>query len=155
MTLSHVSASKESFKSLFALNESLADIKTQNGLRDFMVNVSKQSQLLMPLSNEYFSTKEGQVLIFEGIREFEDFHTMNVRDLNVNVDIREFTITAWVQYETEGGGNIVRKPRAWGQRNMTQVVGVGMPVGPVTDSFSAHTTSPVAQTSRRWRRPST
>ena len=105
---------KESFKSLFALNESLADIKTQNGLRDFMVNVSKQSQLLMPLSNEYFSTKEGQVLIFEGIREFEDFHTMNVRDLNVNVDIREFTITAWVQYETEGGGNIVRKPLGLG-----------------------------------------
>jgi hypothetical protein len=100
----------QTFKTIFLLDDSLADIKTLRGLKDYMGTVSKQSRLLMPLSSEYFSEQEGEIRLFEGIRSFDEALPLNVRDMRPKVDNQEWTITAWVQLEKEGGANIVRKP---------------------------------------------
>ena len=100
----------QTFKTVFLLDDSLADIKTIHGLRGYLQTISARSRLLMPLSMEYFSEQEGEIRIFEGIRSFEAALPLNVRDMHPKVDTLEWTMTAWVQLEKEGGATIIRKP---------------------------------------------
>ena len=100
----------QTFKTVFLLDDSLADIKTLRAFKDYMKTLNQQTRLLMPLSTEYFSEHGGEIRIFEGTRSFEEKLPLNVRHMNPKVDTPEWTLTAWVQLEKEGGANIVRKP---------------------------------------------
>ena len=100
----------QTFKTVFLLDDSLADIKTLRAFKEYMKTLNQQTRLLMPLSTEYFSEHDGEIRIFEGTRSFEEKLPLNVRDMNPKVDTPEWTLTAWVQLEKEGGANIVRKP---------------------------------------------
>ena len=51
------------YKTLFQLDDSLAEIRTIEGLRDYMTEVSVQSHLLQPLSSIYFKDSEGEVAL--------------------------------------------------------------------------------------------
>ena len=97
----------QTFKTVFLLDDSLAHIKTLRAFKDYMKTLNQQTRLLMPLSTQYFSEHNGQVKVFEGMRSFEEPLQLNVA---LKVDTPEWTLTAWVQLENEGGANIIRKP---------------------------------------------
>jgi hypothetical protein len=79
-------------------------------LQEFLGTVSARSRILQPLSSDYFSEHDGEIKIFDGFSSFAAPVPLNVKDLKAKIDTPEWTMTAWVQLETDGGAMIVRKP---------------------------------------------
>ena len=75
-----------------------------------MKTISSQSRVLQPLSTEYFSEHDGEVKLFDGFSSFSKPQAFNLMDLKARVDTTEWTMTAWVKLESEGGAVVVRKP---------------------------------------------
>jgi hypothetical protein len=98
------------FKSIWYLDDALAGIKTLQDLQDYLRTVNSRSRMLQPLSSDYFSEHDGEVKIFSGFSKFSRPMPLELIDLKAKVDTPEFTMTAWVQLETDGGAVIVRKP---------------------------------------------
>jgi hypothetical protein len=98
------------YKTVFNLDDGLADIKTADDLQSYLQLLSARSRLLQPLSSVYFGDAEGEIKIFANTRSFDAALNLNARGLNPRVDSAEWTITAWVQLDIEGGTNIIRKP---------------------------------------------
>ena len=98
------------YKTIFNLDDSLADIKTTEGLQSYLKLLSARSRLLQPLSSQYWLDAEGEIKILENTRSFSAPLNLNLRSLNPRVDSAEWSITAWVQLDMEGGTNIIRKP---------------------------------------------
>ena len=55
------------YKSLFSLDDSLAEIQTREALFDYLRKVSKQARLILPLSSEYFGEDISQLKILSGV----------------------------------------------------------------------------------------
>jgi hypothetical protein len=99
------------FQQVFYLDDSLSEIKTLKDLQGYLRTVTEQARLLQPLSDYYFKEPEGEIRVFEGVTEgWTKPLVLNIRDLKPRIDTLEWTLTAWAQLETEGGGYIVRKP---------------------------------------------
>jgi hypothetical protein len=98
------------YKTIFSLDDSLASIKTADDLRSYLKLVSARSRLLQPLSSNYFADAEGEIKVFEGTRAFSAPSNLNVAGLSARVDLLEWTMTAWIQLDSEGGTNVIRKP---------------------------------------------
>ncbi len=99
------------FKQVFYLDDSLSEIKTLKDLQGYMRTVTEQARLLQPLSDYYFKEPEGEIRVFEGVTGgWTKPLVLNIRDLKPRIDTLEWTLTAWAQLESEGGGYIIRKP---------------------------------------------
>jgi hypothetical protein len=98
------------YKDVFSLDDSLADIKTLDSLQNYLRTVSERARLLQPRSDYYFRQPEGEIRVFEGVHAFTKPVILNLQDLKPRFDTPEWTLTAWVQHEAEGGGYIIRKP---------------------------------------------
>jgi hypothetical protein len=90
------------YKDVFSLDDSLADIKTLDSLQNYLRTVSERARLLQPRSDYYFRQPEGEIRVFEGLQAFTKPVILNVQDLNPRFDTPEWTLTAWVQHEAEG-----------------------------------------------------
>ena len=55
------------YKSLFALDDSLAEIKTRNKLLEYLQNVVAQARKLQPTSSEYFVEQTAEIKLFSGV----------------------------------------------------------------------------------------
>jgi hypothetical protein len=55
------------YKSLFSLDDSLAEIQTRDALFDYLREVSKQARLIQPLSSAYFVEETGQLKVVSGV----------------------------------------------------------------------------------------
>ena len=55
------------YKSLFSLDDSLAEIQTRDSLFDYLREVSKQARLIQPLSSEYFVEDISQLKVISGV----------------------------------------------------------------------------------------
>ena len=55
------------YKSLFSLDDSLAEIQTRDALFDYLREVSKQARLIQPLSSEYFVEDISQLKVISGV----------------------------------------------------------------------------------------
>ena len=98
------------YKSLFSLDDSLAEIKTIGDLSDYLKTVSKQARLIQPLSSVYFGEETGQLKILSGLQGFEEKRVLEVAGLAPRVDSPAWSLMAWVQLSKNGGANILRKP---------------------------------------------
>ena len=98
------------YKSLFSLDDSLAEIKTLASLSDYLKTVSKQARLIQPLSSAYFVEETGQLKILSGLHDFEEKRVLDVAGLAPRVDSPAWSLMAWVQLRKNGGANILRKP---------------------------------------------
>jgi hypothetical protein len=99
------------FKEVFYLDDSLSEIKTLEDLQGYLRTVTEQARLLQPVSDYYFKEPEGEIRVFEGVTEgWTNPLVLNIRDLKPRIDTLEWTLTAWAQLESEGGGYIIRKP---------------------------------------------
>ena len=54
------------YKTLFSLDDSLAEIQTREALFDYLREVSKQARLIQPLSSAYFVEETGQLKVISG-----------------------------------------------------------------------------------------
>jgi hypothetical protein len=90
------------YKDVFSLDDSLADIKTLDSLQNYLRTVSERGRLLQPVSDYYFQQPEGEIRVFEGLQAFTKPVILNLQDLNPRFDTPEWTLTAWVQHEAEG-----------------------------------------------------
>ncbi len=72
--------------------------------------MSARSRLLQPLSSNYFGDAEGEIKVLDGARSFSAPSNLNLRGLSARVDLPEWTMTAWIQLDREGGTNVIRKP---------------------------------------------
>ena len=90
------------YKDVFSLDDSLADIKTLDSLQNYLRTVSERGRLLQPVSDYYFHQPEGEIRVFEGLQAFTKPVILNLQDLNPRFDTPEWTLTAWVQHEAEG-----------------------------------------------------
>ena len=84
--------------------------RPRHRLGRYMKTISSQSRVLQPLSTEYFSEHDGEVKIFNGFSSFAKPQAFDLMDLKARVDTTEWTMTAWVKLESEGGAIVVRKP---------------------------------------------
>ena len=99
------------YKSLFHLDDSLAEIKTIDNLFDYLRLVSEKSRIIMPTSSVYFAETGGELTVMRGVRAFDKDESVEVADLVPRIDSPAFSFMAWVQLEKgRGGGFIVRKP---------------------------------------------
>lgn len=98
------------YKSLFSLDDSLADIKTINDLFEYLRMVSSQSRLIQPTSSEYFVETSGELKILKGVRSFDRAEPIEVAELAPRIDSPAFSFMAWIKLESGGGARIVRKP---------------------------------------------
>ena len=57
----------QTYKSLFSLDDSLAEIQTRDSLFDYLREVSKQARLIQPLSSEYFVEDISQLKVVSGV----------------------------------------------------------------------------------------
>jgi hypothetical protein len=55
------------YKSLFSLDDSLAEIQTRDALFDYLREVSKQARLIQPISSAYFLEEIGQLKVVSGV----------------------------------------------------------------------------------------
>jgi hypothetical protein len=55
------------YKSLFSLDDSLAEIQTRDALFDYLREVSKQARLIQPLSSAYFVEDISQLKVVSGV----------------------------------------------------------------------------------------
>lgn len=100
----------QTFQSVLSLDDSLAEIKTLDDLQGYMAQLSRQCRLLQPLSTAYFSEHDGEVKLYDGFSSFAAPQALNLMDLKAKIDTPEWTMTAWVKLESEGGAVVVRKP---------------------------------------------
>jgi len=98
------------YKSLFHLDDSLAEIKTIDNLFDYLRLVSEKSRIIMPTSSVYFAETGGELTVMRGVRSFDKDESVEVADLVPRIDSPAFSFMAWVQLEKGRGGYIVRKP---------------------------------------------
>jgi hypothetical protein len=98
------------YKSVFNLDDSLADIATIDDLQDYVGSVSRQSHSLQQLSSLYFFDSKGEVLLLPGVRDLDKPITLNLHSLKADIDVPEWSITAWVELDKEEGSYIIRKP---------------------------------------------
>jgi hypothetical protein len=64
---SHGAGLLNTYKSLFSLDDSLAEIQTRDALFDYLREVSKQARLIQPLSSAYFVEEMGQLKVVSGV----------------------------------------------------------------------------------------
>jgi hypothetical protein len=56
----------QTYKSLFSLDDSMAEIKTREDVFDYLRKVSEQARLIQPLSSAYFLEETGALKVFSG-----------------------------------------------------------------------------------------
>lgn len=98
------------YKSLFSLDDSLAEIKTIDDLFEYLRLVSSQSRLIQPTSSEYFIETSGELKILKGVHSFDRPEPIEVAALVPRIDSPAFSFMAWVKLPEGGGASIVRKP---------------------------------------------
>jgi hypothetical protein len=102
----------KTYKSLFFLDDSLADIKTQDSLLEYFRTVSQQSRLLQPASSVYFNEDEraGTVKVFPNMRSFVKPDFVAMLSLKPRVDSPSFSMVAWIKLSPRQSANVLRKP---------------------------------------------
>ena len=100
----------QTYKSLFHLDDSLADIKTNDDLFDYPRHISSQAQLIQPLSSHYFVEESSELKVMQGIASFSEKKVVEVQGLTPRIDSPSWSMMAWVQLDQGTGANILRKP---------------------------------------------
>ena len=59
---------RNTYSSVFSLDDSLADIKTKDDLFEYLGVVSEQARLVQPLSSAYFVEQKGELKLLSGER---------------------------------------------------------------------------------------
>ena len=98
------------YKSLFSLGDSLADVKTSNDLMEYLRMVSEQARLIQPVSSAYFVEEAGEVKILSGLRRFDKPEILESPQVQPRVDSPSWSLMAWVQLKENGGATVLRKP---------------------------------------------
>ena len=95
------------YKSLFQLDDSLAEIKTIDDLFEYLRLVSDQSRLIMPTSSVYFAETSGELSVMRGVRAFNQAESVEVADLAPRIDSPAFSFMAWIQLDVGGGAYVL------------------------------------------------
>jgi len=98
------------YRSLFSLDDSLAEIKTRDDLFDYLRTVSKQARQIQPLSSAYFVEESGELKILSGQRSFDSKEVVEVQALVPRVDSPSWSLMAWIKLRKDTGAHILRKP---------------------------------------------
>ena len=100
----------QTYKTLFQLDDSLADIKTTDDLFEYLSHVSSQAKLIQPLSSNYFVEESGELKVMQGMASFSGKQEVEVKGLTPRIDSPSWSFMAWVQLNEGTGANIIRKP---------------------------------------------
>jgi hypothetical protein len=99
------------YKSLFSLDDSLADVKTSNDLMEYLSMISQQARLIQPVSSAYFVEESGgELKILSGLHRFVETEILESPQIQPRVDSPSWSLMAWVQLPENGGANVLRKP---------------------------------------------
>lgn len=90
----------------------LPGIRTSSSLKDYMRDLGRRAQSILPSSEIFFKEDEGEMRVVSGLSNYEAIEYITIKELRPKVDGRAFTLTAWkeTQQRASVGTYVVRKP---------------------------------------------